>query len=330
MKGRVRPRESEEFDETGNFMNVRDFFIINPAAGMKNSVNELKAKIQAAFSSLQKECEILVTSCRGEATRLVKEAASRVKEGELRFYACGGDGTFNEVAQGAVGDPRLSVAPVPTGSGNDFIRCFREYQAQDFLDLARLARGPVRTVDVMEVNGKLCFNVASVGLDAVTAKLMPALRRFPLLGGRLSYVLALGCAFFTATKNRFSFEVDGKPLDYGKEHCIISTVANGCFYGGGFQTAPRAQPDDGLLDFLCVPSVSRLRFLALVGLYKRGEHLDKIPFIRFQTCKRVRIVTEKTVPVNIDGEIFEMKDPCVRILEKALKVILPEKSLAAR
>ena len=309
-------------------MSVKDFFIINPAAGKRNSVADLREKIRAAFASIQRECEIRVTSCRGEATRMVKEIASRIQGEELRFYACGGDGTFNEVAQGAIGDSRLSVAPVPTGSGNDFIRCFHDYREAEFLDLTRLAQGSVKTVDVMEVGGKPCFNVASVGLDAVTAKLMPALRRIPLMGGRLSYILALACAFFTATKNPFSFEVDGVPLDYGKEHCIISTISNGCFYGGGFRTAPRAQPDDGLLDFLCVPSISRLKFLAVVGIYKRGEHLDKLPFVHFKNCKTVSIRTGKPVPVNLDGEIFEMQDPKIRILEKALNVILPPKTSA--
>jgi diacylglycerol kinase family enzyme len=185
--------------------------------------------------------------------------------------------------------------------------------------------GEFCSIDAMDVGGKISVNVASVGLDAKTAKLMPTLRRVPFMGGKLSYLISLGVAFFTATKNRIAFEIDGELLDYGKKDCIIASIANGRYYGGGFQTAPRACMDDGEMDFLCVPSISRLKFLRCVGSYKKGEHLDKFDFIHYRRCKSLRLLSDRPIWVNVDGEVFSMENPCVRILEKALKVILPQK-----
>lgn len=304
-------------------MSIRNVFIINPAAGIKNRVPELVQSIKELFSRLKKECEILVTRRPGEATEMVHRLAQEHPQDSLHVFACGGDGTFNEVAQGAVDRNNVAVTPYPVGSGNDFVRSFREYRQEDFLDLERMVNGEEKPIDVLTVDDRISVNVASVGLDAVTAKLMPSIRRFPLIGGRFSYVIALACAFFTATKNRLSFVVDGKPLDYGKPTCILATMANGKYYGGGFQTAPKAKMDDGLLDFLCVPSISRFKFLRLVGIYKKGEHLEKIPFLSFCRCHSVQICSEQPIPVNLDGEIYQMKDPLICLKEKALKILLP-------
>ncbi len=311
-------------------MEIKDYFLINPAAGRKNRVSEMKERIRNTLDLLQREARILISSRPGEVTQLVKRLAAEHPHSQLRFYVCGGDGTFQQAVQGAVHQPHVAVAPVPIGSGNDFIRSFDRYRKEDFMNLSALMQGEIQRVDALDVNGTVGVNVASVGMDAKTAKLMPALRRVPFLGGSISYVFSLGIAFFTATKNRFSFEVDGRNLDYGKKECIIATAANGRYYGGGFQTAPRARMDDGEMDFLCVPSISRLRFLSLVGLYKRGEHLEKLNFIQYRRCKTLRICCDKPILVNVDGEVFSMENPTLRLLEKALNVILPRKELLAR
>ena len=43
---------------------------------------------------------------------------------EYRIYACGGDGTLNEVASGAAGFPNGTITAYPGGSGNDFVKIF--------------------------------------------------------------------------------------------------------------------------------------------------------------------------------------------------------------
>lgn len=315
------PKESEG----SNDMEIRDYFLINPAAGKKNRLEEMTRRIHQAAASLKREVEILATTCAGEATKLIERVVKTNPDQKLRFYICGGDGTFQEAVQGAVHQPLVAVAPVPIGSGNDWIRSWEGYTKEDFLNLEALMEGEICPIDALDVNGKICANVASVGLDAKTARMMPALRRVPFMGGKLSYIISLGVAFFTATKNRIAFEIDGVPLDYGKKDCIIASFANGRYYGGGFQTAPRAYMDDGEMEFLCVPSISRLKFLRCVGIYKKGEHLEKLPFVHYCRCKNIRLLSEKTIWVNVDGEVFPMENPVVQILEKAVNIILPRK-----
>ena len=55
----------------------------------------------------------------GDCTRIARDAA---KSGQpVRLYACGGDGTLNEVVNGAASHPNAAVTHYAGGSGNDFV-----------------------------------------------------------------------------------------------------------------------------------------------------------------------------------------------------------------
>ena len=304
-------------------MIIKNYFIINPAAGKKNRITEVKNQISSYFSQNGGEFDIYITEKPGSATDHVKSICENDKINRLNFFSCGGDGTFNEVASGAVGYKNAFVVPYPIGSGNDFIKSFENVKLEDYLNITAVLNGSDRAVDVMKIGDKLCFNIACIGVDAVAAKFMPAIKRIPLLGGIIAYYLGLAAAFVVAMKNEARFICDDEELDYGKKTFTLASIANGRWYGGGFKAAPIAEIDDGLLDFVCVPSISRLKFLRLVGIYKRGEHLEKIHFLKFKRCKKIKILSPKPVCLNLDGEVFVVKDPQIELVSKALNVIIP-------
>ena len=73
---------------------MRHVFLINPAAGKYDRTGEFTQTIRAACEGL--DYEILVSRAPGDCTHIAQAAAS---SGEpVRLYACGGDGTLNEVA----------------------------------------------------------------------------------------------------------------------------------------------------------------------------------------------------------------------------------------
>ena len=87
---------------------------------------------------------------------------SVVRSGSARLAVAGGDGTLHHVVN-ALGDAPVVVAPLPTGSGNDFCRGIglttRLVNAVD-----ALVAGKTRRVDLIEVNGVRVCTVAGLGL----------------------------------------------------------------------------------------------------------------------------------------------------------------------
>ena len=311
-------------------MSVKHVFILNPAAGKRNVVSELTASIEKTFRQdpiLRHEpYEIHSTAGAGDATAIAEQAAKE-HDGPLRLYACGGDGTLNEVVCGAVGKENVAVCPVPVGSGNDFIKYFEDIPRDRFLDVGAACRGDAAPCDVLKVAGHYCLNIASVGLDAITAARQKKVKKFPLVSGAFAYKIALGYSFLSAMKNPIRLVVDGKEEDVGKGCVTIAAAGNGRFYGGGFKATPLADIRDGLIDFIAIPSMSRLSFLKYVGDYQKGLHMESMKELLFyRRCKKVQFLSPRPVVVQADGEIFTLKDPEIEILPGALNLILPRAS----
>ena len=120
---------------------MKHIFVINPSAGSGAGVAKLKEKI----SALKCDYEIYETTAHRDAVRFVKEYCEKNNE-PVRFYACGGDGTLKEVAEGVIGYPHASFTVCPIGSGNDFVRYFGG--AENFLDLEKLTEADNKISDI--------------------------------------------------------------------------------------------------------------------------------------------------------------------------------------
>ena len=156
---------------------MKHLFIINPAAGSRDRTEAYKKKIREAFQGSEEEYRVEVSKAPGDCCRLAREAAESGEE--YRIYACGGDGTLNEVAAGAAGFSNAAVTVFAGGSGNDFVKLFSDRDA--FRDLDRLLDCQEVTFDLMKVNGDICLNIASVGLDARIGTDVSNYKRIPLL-----------------------------------------------------------------------------------------------------------------------------------------------------
>ena len=159
---------------------MRHLFILNPVAGGKNSdKSAVRAEIESAIAGRGESFEIYETVGVMDAAEKVKREA--IKGDQLRVYACGGDGTLSECAHGAAGFRNCAVTHYPCGTGNDFVRMFGP-DAGLFHDLGALLEGTVRPIDIMDVNGRKCLNIASIGIDARVGLDVHKYSQLPLVG----------------------------------------------------------------------------------------------------------------------------------------------------
>lgn len=115
--------------------------------------------------------------------------------------------------------------------------------------------------------------------------------------------------------------IDGERLP-GEAFTLIC-ACNGRYYGGGFNPCPDAVPDDGLLDFVVVPAVSRLTILTLIGKYAKGGAGD-IPRILLRRGREMHVACERADRINLDGEELVDSELSVRVSAKKVNFFFPE------
>ena len=292
-------------------------FIINPAAGSRDRTKEYTEKIAQVCAARGVDYRVEISAAPGDCKRIARRAAEEGKQ--IRLYACGGDGTLNEVAAGAAGFPNAAVTVFSGGSGNDFVRLFDDPKA--FFDLERLMDCEEVEFDMIRCNDDLCINICSVGLDARIGGDVARYKRIPLLSGFRAYAVSSLVNVIRGVTEHYTVEIDGQVFD-GKKTLVCA--CNGRFYGGGFCPVPDAEPDDGILDVLVVEPVSRLKVAKVIGKYKNGQYAQLPELIRHFRTKEVTITCRKPTPVNLDGEILVADKVHIRLAEEKLRFFYPK------
>jgi YegS/Rv2252/BmrU family lipid kinase len=301
---------------------MKHIFVLNPAAGKSKAERDVLPDIIEAAKAKGIDYSIHRTGNVGEATSFVKRTCEQNTGEQFRFYAIGGDGTINEVAYGLLGEPNAELAVIPAGSGNDFVRNFGE--AKNFYYWDAQFNGTVHPVDLIRINGRVCVNMINIGFDSHTAATQMTVKATTPFRGTASYVAAIAKVFL---KNPC---VDMKvTLDDGRvfdgEFTAFS-IANGVFCGGGFQAAPKAYVDDGLMDVMMIRRLTRLRFASIVGKYHNGTHVDNPKYtevVEYAKTRSMTIDIRSATPTCIDGEIIEDKELQIDCLPKAIRFVVP-------
>ncbi len=295
---------------------MRHVFIINPAAGKQDRTEQIRAEVAAAFQTRPETPEIRVSRAPGDGIRLAREACE--EGGELRLYACGGDGTLNEVVNGAVGYPDAAVTHYPAGSGNDFIKTF--HQPEAFRALERLLDPEEKELDLIRCGDRFSLNICSMGFDARIGTSISRYKRLPLVTGSGAYIISTIVNTIQGIHRPYEVEIDG--VLYKGEQSLIC-IGNGRYYGGSFNPLPKARMDDGELDVLLVRDVSRLTVLRVIGAYGAGRYEEYPELIRHFRCRQVRIRCEKEEPINLDGELLMSRDATFCIADEKIRFFYP-------
>ena len=300
---------------------MKHVFIINPRAGKKDQTARIYEMADRLREKHGLECACMLTTRPGSATEIARELAESGEE--VRLYACGGDGTIHEVANGIAGFANAAMTAVPIGTGNDFLKNFGA-DAEKFADAENLWDGETRQLDLIECNGERCLTIACAGIDARVAESVHSGPAW--LDGMGAYAAAIIPNFFASSITRkWEVSLDGGAPD--KDAYALVSLCNGRYYGGGFFPVPEARMDDGVLHAVVVRKVSRLDFLRLVGPYAKGDH-KTLPerLIRVVPAREVRITAsegEEDIVYCLDGECRRSRGVVMRLAEETLNFFGP-------
>ena len=296
---------------------MKHIFIINPAAGSRDRSLEYAPMIRRACNTRDLDFCIEVSKCPGDCFRIAREAASSGED--VRIYACGGDGTLNEVAAGAAGFPNAAVTVFSSGSGNDFVKLFSDPRA--FFDLERLLDAEEVTFDMIRCNEDLSLNICSVGLDARIGTDVSNYKRLPLLHGFRAYAASTVVNVIKGISEHYTVEVNGETID---DRFTFICVCNGRYYGGGFNPVPEADPTDGRLDVLLVKEVSRAQVPFIIGKYKNGRYKELSKIARYLQTDSIKIICDRETPINLDGELRTAATVEMKVAEEKVRFFYPK------
>ena len=320
---------------------MKHIFIVNPYAGPESCEPFVRQSLEPFRSSY--DIEIFVKQQVGDSYDTVRRFRATYPDEELRFYACGGDGTLREVAIACVGVENVAFTSYACGSGNDYVKYYGGPKA--FRDVRRLLEGTPVFIDMMKVTGDnntatdrnydgdananttWAMNATHFGLDARVARTMDKVRRVPLIGKKMAYPTAVLWGFLTGMKNECTVWADGEQLNDKK--MLLCTVADGIYVGGSYYCAPNSKNDDGLLEVCLVRPVSRLKFIRLMNVYKEGRHLSDDRYnsiITYRQARHVTIEGPEGFCVSLDGELFYSRHIEVDNINHAVRFIKPSPS----
>jgi len=299
---------------------MKNLYIINPVAGgIKGRLEEIKSELTGFVKTLKDPYEIYVTKAPMDACHKITEVAEN--ENELRVYACGGDGTLNECVNGAANRTNVAITHYPCGTGNDFLKTFGQENVDKFRNLQSLSTGYARQLDLIDCGGRYCINICSVGIDARVTADVHKYSSIPIIGGATGYVVSLAVNVIKGVVQKFRITVNGEVID---KKITLACACNGRFYGGGFNPMPDAIPDDGILEFLIVGPVSRLKVAQIVGRYAKGKFREFPELFTYLRGDGMEIESDREFIVNVDGEIIMVEKMRFKLVPKGVNFIFPK------
>ncbi len=298
---------------------MRHVFIINPRAGKRNQTARIYEMADRLRSLHGLDCACMLTDRPGGATEMARRLAESGEE--LRLYACGGDGTVSEAANGLAGFANAAMTCIPSGTGNDFLKNFGP-DMEKFRDAENLWDGPVFPLDLIDCNGRYCLTIACSGIDAQVAEGVHLYSRSPLLNGRGSYLASVAANFLLRPiGHRWTVTLDGE-IQEG-DFTLVS-VCNGRHYGGGSTPVPEARMDDGVLNTILVRKISKPAFARLFRVYSAGNYRQLPQIARSVTAREIRIQSEdEEIVTCLDGECFRSRGVVLRLADKRVNFFGP-------
>ncbi len=293
--------------------------IVNPAAGGGRAGKLLGPALERLRAS-GIEVKVAATRAPGHATEIAREAYGR---GVRNFIAVGGDGTSYEVVNGlfpqAQAGDRPTLGFLPLGTGNSFLRDFSDSGVEYALE--SLLAGRSRVCDVLRLRHRAgvihYINLLSIGFSADVATLRA--RRFSAWG-EFGYFASIFLTLARFNRRPFPVRLSGQ-ADFDRRRCLFLTFNNSKFTGGTMMIAPKAETDDGKIEYVRWGPIGRLGLIRnLSGLYD-GTHIQH-PLAERAAVPLVQFDLDAPVDVMVDGEVLTLHCEEIDVLPASLNVVV--------
>lgn len=300
-------------------------FIINEKAGKGDFARILTDSINEACERASSEYEIFVSQSTEQTGQYIADQASAVAD-NVAFIACGGDGTLCKTVISVMSLPqekrkKCAVGVIPVGTGNDFVSNFEN--KKKFFDIDAQLGGSLYQIDLLRCNDMYSINMINIGFDCHVVCKKEEIGRRKWLPRKFAYIFSLIITLIRKPGVKMAVSVDG--AERTERQLLLTTFANGAFCGGGFNSNPTACLTDGQIDCIAVENVGRVKFLSLVGDYKKGLHLgDKFKkIITHFKCDEADMSFDTETPVSVDGEVIITDRLNISVARGALSFLLP-------
>jgi len=244
---------------------------------------------------------------------MTETVAHAVQEGYDLVIAGGGDGTVSEVASGLVGT-EIPLGIIPCGTFNNIGTSLGLPQ-----DLQRVAsiivENKTREIDVGRANGYYFFEAAGVGLDASIFPIGEEIK-----DGQYHKLLEASLRFLRYHPDEMTIRLDN--TREVKVRAPMVVVANGPYYGSGFNIAPEALLDDGVFSVVIFETCTRLDVAGYFAA-TAGRRKSSLPCISTYKASQVEIHSPTPLPAHVDGRPIGTSPLALQTIPRGLRVIVP-------
>jgi YegS/Rv2252/BmrU family lipid kinase len=288
--------------------------LVNPASGGGRALR-LLPRIEQALDERHAVFRVQRTR---DLEHGVRQALGAIEAGELPVVVSG-DGLIGAVG-GAMAGSETPLGIIPGGRGNDLARGLAIPEEPEQAVEVLLA-GETRLIDVGEVNGRRFLGIVSVGFDSEANRVA---NETHFLRGNLVYAYAALRTLIRWKPARFTVRVDDERYRFTG---YSVSVANNRAFGGGMFIAPDAELDDGRFDIVAVGEGSKLKFVGNLPKVFKGTHVEEEQVSVFR-ARHLELTASKPFPVYADGEHLSDLPASLRVLPRALSVVVPPRAPA--
>ncbi|ARF09069.1 diacylglycerol kinase catalytic domain protein [Catovirus CTV1] len=306
-------------------------FIYNPFSNKGKSRDYFEKNIILNISKWLDGRDVLLrqTYGKGDATIIAK---NMIEMGYELIVACGGDGTINEVLNGIVDVEQMiakaALAVIPIGTGNDFASSLG-WSVEDNSIYEKIinaiAEGRTINIDIGEVknkdNKRFWINSCGVGLSG---EIINGINNSTTNWIPKDWVYKLQTLYqnLIYTNKNIKYTSDNNKSFNVKSQALI--VSNGKFFGGGMCGSPKAEINDGLLNYGILGDVGIIDMLSILPSIYEGKHTNH-PKVKVDVCKKLicePVEDSDKVRIETDGELFGYAPCTIQIHSNILPIII--------
>jgi diacylglycerol kinase (ATP) len=298
--------------------NQKVFVVFNPTAGKESLADEFRAAVASHFTAPQWTSEIYETTGK-EDEDVAAICRAACAHGATLVISAGGDGTLVGVGNGLVNSP-VPLGILPMGTGNDLARILAiPLKLDEALDLL-VSDHIVIAVDALKVGERHFFSNVSVGMSPDVMNDTSSAEKKHL--GRFAYIISLIKRSSLFQLQRYTLTLDGQPRTIRAAEVMVSNTT--MFVKPPSLFGPAETLGDGQLEVYLISAHTPGDYLKLVWdlLSRPGKSAAKLSHLA--ATHTIRIEAARSHLVQADGEVIGHTPVDVRLIPKAIHVIMPK------